>query len=77
VVDTHCKRVSNRLGLVDASDPVKIEHRLGELLPRDRWIRASKLFVWHGRYTCKARTPDCEACAIVDLCPWYRDHHAD
>lgn len=75
VVDTHCKRVSNRLGLLELDDPVKIEHRLGELLPENRWIAASKLLVWHGRYTCKARSPDCERCVLPDLCPWFQQEH--
>lgn len=74
-VDTHCKRVSNRLGLTTHSDPVKIEADLGELYPRSRWAEVSKLFVWHGRYVCKARRPACGACALVDLCPWAAEHH--
>lgn len=73
-VDTHCKRVSNRLGLVASDDPVKIEHRLRELVPEDRWAEVSRLFIWHGRYVCKARKPRCEDCVLPDLCPWYQDH---
>ncbi len=72
-VDTHNRRLSNRLGLVAESDPVKIEHALGELYPPERWSDVSRLFVWHGRYTCKARRPLCEECSLADLCPWLRD----
>jgi endonuclease-3 len=69
-VDTHCRRLSNRLGLTEQSDPVKIERDLRELYPASRWAEVSKLFVWHGRYVCKARQPNCGSCALLDLCPW-------
>lgn len=70
-VDTHCKRLSNRLQLTVQSDPVKIEHDLGELYPESVWADVSRLFVWHGRYTCKARKPLCAECNLQDLCPWF------
>ena len=70
-VDTHCKRLSNRLQLTVQSDPVKIEHDLGELYPEAVWAGVSRLFVWHGRYTCKARKPLCAECNLQDLCPWF------
>jgi endonuclease-3 len=73
-VDTHCKRVSNRLGLVADEDPVRIEQRLGELVPEARWIDVSRLFIWHGRYVCKARRPLCARCSLPDLCPWFQEH---
>jgi len=69
-VDTHCRRLSNRLGLTEQSDPTKIEHDLRELYPASRWTEVSMLFVWHGRYVCKARQPNCGGCALLDLCPW-------
>ncbi len=72
-VDTHCRRVSQRLGLTADTDPVKIERRLGDLYPEGRWADISRLYIWHGRYTCRARTPACEDCALADLCPWLRD----
>jgi endonuclease-3 len=75
-VDTHCRRVSQRLGLTAESDPLKVEADLKDLYAEDRWAAISRLFVWHGRYTCKARTPQCEACALPDLCPWYHDNVA-
>ena len=72
-VDTHCRRLSNRLGLTTESDPVKIEAALGELYPPTVWPDVSRLFVWHGRYVCKARRPACEECSLQDLCPWFLD----
>jgi len=75
-VDTHCKRLSNRLQLTGQSDPVKIERDLGELYPESLWADVSRLFVWHGRYTCKARTPLCAECNLQDLCPWFAEQGA-
>ncbi len=75
-VDTHCKRLSNRLRLTGQSDPVKIERDLGELYPESVWADVSRLFVWHGRYVCKARTPLCAECSLQDLCPWFQDQGA-
>ncbi|NKB89925.1 MAG: endonuclease III [Acidobacteria bacterium] len=72
-VDTHCKRLSQRLGFTEQNDPVKIEHEVGSLFPPTVWADVSRLFVWHGRYTCKARTPLCAECNLQDLCPWFRD----
>jgi len=69
VVDTHVRRVSNRLGLSSSSDPVKIEHELMHLLPQDKWTRSGHRLLLHGRYVCKARKPLCGECALVDLCP--------
>ncbi len=70
-VDTHCRRLSNRLELSGQNDPVKIERDLEQLYPESAWADVSRLFVWHGRYVCKARTPDCGACGLQDLCPWF------
>jgi len=75
-VDTHCRRLSNRLQLTGQSDPVKIESDLGELYPEPVWADVSRLFVWHGRYVCKARTPVCADCNLQDLCPWFREQGA-
>ena len=69
VVDTHVKRVSNRLGMTAEADPVKIERELMELVPRDEWTDLSHLLIWHGRQVCNARKPKCEACVVSDLCP--------
>jgi endonuclease-3 len=69
VVDTHVKRLANRLGLTENQDPDKIEKDIEELLPKDRWRRFSDLLIYHGREVCKARKPDHAQCAILNLCP--------
>jgi endonuclease-3 len=69
VVDTHVRRLSQRLGLTKQEDPVKIERDLVRLVPRADWHRFPHLLIWHGRRVCIARAPRCEACAINDLCP--------
>jgi len=69
VVDTHVRRLSQRLGLTRAEDPVKIERDLVRLVPREDWARFPHLMIWHGRRVCDARRPRCEDCVLVDLCP--------
>jgi len=69
VVDTHVRRLSQRLGLTRQEDPVKIERDLVRLLPREDWARFPHLLIWHGRRICAARRPLCEACVVSDLCP--------
>ena len=69
VVDTHVTRLSQRLGLTQQSDAVKIELDLMELVPRDEWTVISHLFIDHGRAVCKAPTPRCEVCMLNDICP--------
>ena len=68
VVDTHVKRVSNRLGFTTNKDPVKIEQDLMKLIPKHLYGKASDLLIFHGRYTCKAQRPLCAECALFDLC---------
>jgi endonuclease III len=68
-VDTHVGRVSQRLGLSGCADPVKIEQDLLRFFPRDRWARATSLLVFHGRYLCKAKKPECERCLLNIECP--------
>lgn len=68
-VDTHVKRLSGRLGLTSATDPVKVERDLMQIIPQESWIEISHLLIWHGRQVCKARKPDCAACVLNDLCP--------
>ncbi len=68
-VDTHVKRVSQRLGLSAYDEPEKIECDLMELVPRDEWTDFALRMIQHGRYTCTARRPNCEACALESLCP--------
>jgi endonuclease-3 len=70
VVDTHVRRLSQRLGLTRQEDPVKIEHDLIRLVPRVDWGRFPHLLIWHGRRICDARRPLCEECPLAaDLCP--------
>ena len=69
VVDTHVRRLSQRLGLTKEEDPVKIERDLIKLVPRADWGRFPPLLIWHGRRVCIARRPLCETCVIRDLCP--------
>jgi endonuclease-3 len=70
VVDTHVRRVSQRLGFTKQEDPVKIERDLMRLVPREDWARFPHLLIWHGRRICDARKPDCEVCPLaLDLCP--------
>jgi len=69
VVDTHVRRLSQRLGLTREEDPVKIERDLMKLVPHKDWGRFPQLLIWHGRRVCDARWPRCEACVISDLCP--------
>jgi endonuclease III len=69
VVDTHVRRLSQRLGLTRQDDPVKIERDLMRLVPRRYWNVFPHLLIWHGRRVCIARRPRCEACVLNDLCP--------
>ena len=69
VVDTHCIRISNRLGLVDGTkDPVKIEMALRQILPPEHSSDFCHCIVLHGRAVCDARKPDCENCCLKHLC---------
>jgi endonuclease-3 len=69
VVDTHVRRLSQRLGLTRNGDPVKIERDLMRIVPRPDWARFPHLLIWHGRRVCDARRPRCEECVLTDLCP--------
>ena len=69
VVDTHVARLSRRLGLAQADDPVRIEAELAALFPRERWTMLSHLLIFHGRRTCDARKPRCATCAVRAQCP--------
>jgi endonuclease-3 len=70
VVDTHVRRLSQRLGFTKEEDPVKIERDLVKLVPREDWARFPHLLIWHGRRICDARKPLCEECPLaLDLCP--------
>jgi len=69
VVDTHVRRLSQRLGLTRQDDPVKIERDLQRIVPREDWGIFPHLLIWHGRRVCIARAPRCEECVLNDLCP--------
>jgi endonuclease-3 len=69
VVDTHVRRLSQRLGLSKHEDPVKIERDLMKIVPREHWGVFPHLLIWHGRRVCLARRPRCEGCVLNDLCP--------
>ena len=67
-VDTHVFRVANRIGITDGKDPAAVEDQLMERLPKDQWIRAHHLLIFHGRKICHARKPDCGSCKLVSVC---------
>ena len=69
VVDTHVRRLSQRLGFTRREEPEKIERDLIRLVPRADWGRFPHLLIWHGRRVCDARRPRCEDCVVSDLCP--------
>jgi len=71
-VDTHVFRVANRIGLVkDAPTPLAVEEGLARIIPKDDWVEAHHLLILHGRYTCTARAPKCDACPLTDVCDYY------
>lgn len=69
VVDTHVGRLSRRFGWTTNEDPVKVEQDLMRILPREDWLDASHLMIYHGRAICVARKPLCARCGLVKLCP--------
>ncbi len=74
-VDTHVFRVSNRLGLAEAGNPLETEKQLMEVIPKDKWINAHHWLIYHGRAICKARNPQCEQCPLNPYCKYYRTMH--
>lgn len=73
VVDTHVKRIAARLGWTTNTDPTKVEFDLMELIPQEQWVTLNHIIIAHGRAICKAPTPLCERCPVLDLCPTGRD----
>ncbi len=71
-VDTHAKRISNLIGLSNEKEPEKVEQDLLKIFPKDYLKDINHLFVWHGRNTCVARSPKCDACTIKAYCKHYR-----
>lgn len=72
-VDTHVLRVSNRIGFVKTDKPEVVEKALTEIFPKERWAQAHHLLIHHGRYTCKARNPECDKCNICEFCDHYKE----
>nr|WP_184888384.1 endonuclease III [Sphaerisporangium siamense] len=68
-VDTHFQRLTRRFGWTTETDPVKIEHAVGELIPKSQWTDMSHYLIWHGRRICHARKPACGVCPLATLCP--------
>lgn len=71
-VDTHVKRVSNRIGLAVSDNPDKIEEELCKIIPRKRWTKATNLLIFHGRNICVAKRPKCEVCKVCRFCNFLR-----
>lgn len=71
-VDTHAKRISNRIGLSSESEPEKIEQDLFKIFPKEYLKDINHLFVWHGRKTCDSRKPRCDECTVKDYCKYYK-----
>jgi endonuclease-3 len=68
-VDTHVRRLAQRLGLTESDDPAKIEADLMNIVPRDKWMRITDLLIFHGRRICIAKKPKCDACVLNKICP--------
>ena len=68
-VDTHAGRISRRLELAEAEDPIRAERELMEVVPRRSWIEWTHLLIHHGRAVCTSRAPRCTACVLLDICP--------
>ncbi|WP_214410016.1 endonuclease III [Sphaerisporangium fuscum] len=76
-VDTHFQRLTRRFGWTTETDPVKIEHAVGELIPKNQWTLMSHYLIWHGRRICHARKPACGVCPLASLCPSYGEGPTD
>ncbi|MHB1392667.1 MAG: endonuclease III [Clostridia bacterium] len=74
IVDTHCKRLSNRMGLTDKEDPEKIEYDLMEILSENDWTTFSNCLVYHGRAICDARKPKCGQCPAAQYCDFFNNN---
>ena len=68
-VDTHVRRLAQRLGLTENENPGKIELDLMNLIPKDKWMRITDLLIFHGRRVCVARKPKCDVCTLNKICP--------
>jgi endonuclease-3 len=68
-VDTHVRRLAQRLGLSENNDPNKIEQDLMSIVPREKWMRITDLLIFHGRQVCSAKKPNCAGCVLNKICP--------
>ncbi|MET8141994.1 endonuclease III [Sphaerisporangium sp. NPDC005288] len=76
-VDTHFQRLTRRFQWTTETDPVKIEHAVGELIPKSQWTDMSHYLIWHGRRICHARKPACGVCPLASLCPSFGEGPTD
>lgn len=72
-VDTHCKRIANKLGLSHEKEPEKIEQDLLKIFAKEDYKDINHLLIWHGRNTCDARKPKCEECVLKEMCEEYKN----
>ena len=70
-VDTHVFRVANRIGLVNADTPEKVEQALKDAFDKDKWSHLHHLLIFHGRYVCKSQHPQCDKCNLREYCAYY------
>ena len=74
-VDTHVFRVSNRLGIVSATNVLDTEKQLMQAIPKEQWADSHHYILLHGRYVCKAQRPNCSQCSVQSLCKYYKETH--
>ncbi len=72
-VDTHCKRIANRIGFSNQKDPQKIEQDLLNIFPKKYYYDLNHVLIWHGRNICQARNPKCEICPISNYCNYFKN----
>ena len=73
-VDTHCKRIANRLGFSSESDPAKIEQDLLKVIPKEYYKDVNHIFIWHGRNVCTSQKPKCDSSKLQQYCKFYRSN---
>lgn len=74
-VDTHVFRVSNRLGIVNASNVLETEKQLMQAIPSDKWADSHHYILLHGRYVCKSQNPNCKECSVRSYCKYFKEHN--
>ena len=74
-VDTHVFRVSNRLGIVNASNVLDTEKQLMQAIPSNKWADSHHYILLHGRYVCKSQNPNCKACSVQQYCKYFKEHN--